>query len=227
MTILSKIGQVLATDLSKDILFKRKENQKDECNFLEELRKRRSIYHLGKKVAYPQDDLVSLIKETVYCCPSVLNCQSTRVVILLQKSHAQFWAMVKEIQKKYMHEKAYEGMALKIDESMAAYGTILYFQDLDVIQKLQKLRPLQANDFEVWSEQSLGMVQFAVWGLLASLNLGAALHHYNANINDEILQYYDLPSHWQLKAQMTFGSIMTPADAKSYEDDQVIFRVFS
>lgn len=226
LTILSKIGHVLTTDLSKDLLFKRKENQNDEYLFLEDLRKRRSIYHLGKKVTYPQAELVSLIKEAVYCCPSVLNCQSTRVVILLQNSHEQFWVMVKEIQKKYMHEKAYDGMALKIDDCMAAYGTILYFEDLNVLQKLQKLRPMQADDFTIWSEQSSGMAQFAVWSLLASLDLGAALHHYNPNIDEDVLQYYDLPKHWQLKAQMTFGSILRPADAKLYEDEQEVFRVF-
>lgn len=227
MTILSKIGHVLTTDLSKDLLFKRKENQSDEYQFLEELRKRRSIYHLGKKVTHSQEDLIAYIKEAVYCCPSVFNCQSARVVILVQNSHEQFWTMVKEIQKKYMHEKVYDGMALKIDDCIAAYGTILYFEDQNVLQKLQKLRPLQADDFEVWSEQSSGMVQFAVWSLLASLDLGAALHHYNPNINEQVLQQYDLPAHWQLKAQMTFGSIMTPADAKTYEDENEVFRVFS
>ncbi|AWL29042.1 hypothetical protein DJ533_10910 [Acinetobacter defluvii] len=227
MTLLSKIGHVLTTELSRDLLFKKKDNQLDEYQFLEDLRKRRSVYHLGKKVAYPQEELVALIKETVYCCPSVLNCQSARVVILVEKAHEQFWKMVKQIQKKYMNEKVYDGMVIKIDECVAAYGTILFFEDTQVIQKLQKFKPLQAHDFEIWSEQSSGMVQFAVWSLFASLDLGAALHHYNPNINDEILQHYELPKHWQLKAQMTFGSIVTPASTKSYEDENQIFRVFS
>lgn len=227
MTILSKIGHVLTTELSKDLLFKKKENQADEYHFLDDLRKRRSIYHLGKKVSYDQEQLISLIKETVYCCPSVLNCQSARVVILIQNSHEQFWKMVKDIQKQHLHEKAYEGMAIKIAECTAAYGTILFFEDLNVVKKLQKFRPLQANDFEVWSEQSSGMVQFAVWSLLASLDLGAALHHYNPNIDTHVMEHYSLPQHWQLKAQMTFGSIVTPADVKSYEDENQVFRVFS
>lgn len=227
MTILSKIGHVLTAELSKDLLFKKKDYTADENLFLENLRKRRSVYHLGKKVSYDKEVLVQFIKEAVYCCPSVYHSQSARVVILVQQSHEQFWIMVKEIQRQQMHEKAYEGVALKIDQCRAAYGTVLFFEDQEVIQKLQKLKPLQAEEFEVWSEQSSGMVQFAIWTLFASLGLGAALHHYNPSINAQVTQNYDLPPHWQLKAQMTFGSILSPADEKIRENESEVFRIFS
>lgn len=227
MTILSKIGHVLTTELSKDLLFKKKDNVSDEYPFLENLRKRRSIYHLGKKVPYQKDELIQLIKETVSCCPSVQNSQSARVVILIQQSHEQFWTMVKDIQRQHMHEKAYEGVALKIDQCCAAYGTVLFFEDQQVLQKLQKLKPLQAEEFEIWSEQSSGMVQFAVWALFASLGLGAALHHYNPSINIQVIEKYNLSQHWQLKAQMTFGSILSPADEKICVEADETFLVFS
>lgn len=116
---------------------------------------------------------------------------------------------------------------VRLDRCMSAYGTVLFFEDLAVIHTLQKKRPLQAVDFEKWSEQTSGMVQFAVWTALSSTGLGASLHHYNPNIDAETIKMFDLPESWQFKSQLIFGSIMQPAAFKTELDDDQLFRVLT
>ena len=96
-----------------------------------------------------------------------------------------------------------------------------------MIQSLQKQRPLQADEFPLWSEQTSGMAQFAVWAALSSAGLGAALHHYNPAINPMVIEQFNLPQSWVLKAQLAFGSINQAASEKIIEDDTVLFRVFA
>ena len=191
------------------------------------MRKRRSIYTLSNRVSHSPEYLTELIKQAVRCCPSAQNAQSARVVILLEHAHYNFWEMVRDVQRNQLPERIFEGASVKLDRCSSAYGTVLFFEDLAVIQALQKQKPLQAHDFEIWSEQTSGMVQFAVWAVLSSTGLGASLHHYNPDINIKTAKMFELPESWQLKSQLVFGSIVKPASIKSELDDSSLFRVFS
>lgn len=227
MAFLTKIGQVLKTDISKESLFGKKEEEAVQYSLINDLKKRRSVYELGRKVYFSQNYLTQLIKEAVRCCPSALNSQSVRVVILMEDTHYQFWQNVKTVQKQYVPEHVFEGAVVKIDRCADAFGTVLFFEDQQVIQSLQKQRPLQADEFPLWSEQTSGMAQFAVWAALSSAGLGAALHHYNPAINPMVTEQFNLPQSWVLKAQLAFGSINQAASEKIIEDDTVLFRVFA
>ena len=90
MAFLTKIGQVLKTDISKESLFGKKEEEAVQYSLIDDLKKRRSIYELGRKVYFSQNYLTQLIKEAIRCCPSALNSQSVRVVILMENTHYQF-----------------------------------------------------------------------------------------------------------------------------------------
>lgn len=227
MTILARLGQVLKTDISTDVIFKKKNIEEKEYDLLDDMRKRRSIYTLSNRVSHSPEYLTELIKQAVRCCPSAQNAQSARVVILLEYAHYNFWEMVRDVQRNQLPERIFEGASVKLDRCSSAYGTVLFFEDLAVIQALQKQKPLQAHDFEIWSEQTSGMVQFAVWAVLSSTGLGASLHHYNPDINIKTAKMFELPESWQLKSQLVFGSIVKPASIKSELDDSSLFRVFS
>lgn len=175
MTILARLGQVLKTDISTDVIFKKKNIEEKEYDLLDDMRKRRSIYTLSNRVSHSPEYLTELIKQAVRCCPSAQNAQSARVVILLEHAHYNFWEMVRDVQRNQLPERIFEGASVKLDRCSSAYGTVLFFEDLAVIQALQKQKPLQAHDFEIWSEQTSGMVQFAVWAVLSSTGLGASL----------------------------------------------------
>lgn len=226
MALLSRLGQVLKTDLSRDSRHKNRSNEEADKDLLHYMKQRRTIKSLGKKVLYSSDYLSDLIKEAVHCCPSALNSQSVRVIILTDKAHFKFWDMVKSVQAKNLPEHIVESAHMKIDQCMKAYGTVLFFEDLEVVRQLQKLKPLQAAEFTVWSEQTSGMAQFAVWTALSSAGLGAALHHYNPAIDLETTAMFDLPASWHMKAQLVFGSIQKSAAEKFVEDDETLFRVY-
>lgn len=227
MTILTKLGKVLKTDISKDFKFKKSNDLDSQKNLLDYMKQRRTVKGLGKRVIYSRDYLTRLIKEAVHCCPSALNSQSVRVVILNDQAHLKFWNMVKSVQKNHVPEHIYESAAMRIELCEEAFGTVLFFEDSSVVKALQKQKPLQAADFAVWSEQTSGMAQFAVWTAISSVGLGASLQHYNPMIDVETKELLNLPDSWDLKAQLVFGSILKNAEEKSYEEDETLFRVMS
>ncbi len=227
MAFLAKIGQVLNTEISKDLIFKKKELEENTYNLLEDMKKRRSYYELSNRVSFSPEYITQLIKDAARCCPSALNSQSARIVILLEDSHFKFWKMVKEVQHHAVAEAIWESMDVKVDRCAAAFGTVLFFEDQDIIQSLQKHKPLQAEEFLLWSEQTSGMVQYAVWTAIASTGLGASIHHFNPSIDQATLELLDLPPQWQLKAQLVFGNILENATNKSVLNDDLMFRVLS
>lgn len=227
MTLLNKITEVLKTDLNKEISFRKKSEQIAVPTFVENLQKRRSIYVLGKKVHHSQSYLSQLIFEAVRACPSAFNSQSTRVVVLFNQSHLKFWKIAQQEQRQLMPDHIFEGKLLKLEQCAAAFGTILFYEDQQVIQSLQKQRPFNANDFPLWSEQCSGMAQFAAWAALAEAGLGASLQHYNPIVDDAVANHFGIDPQWSLKAQLVFGSIEGDAKVKMGDlEDDVRFKVF-
>ena len=227
MALLSKIGLVLNTEISKELLFKKKDVEQKTYVFIDEMKKRRSHYELSNRVSISPEYLTQLIKDAARCCPSALNSQSARIVILLDDSHAQFWQMVKDVQYYAVAETIRESVGHKINRCATAFGTVLFFEDQDVIQNLQKRKPLQADELQLWSEQTSGMVQYAVWTAIVSTGLGASIHHYNPSINLATTEQLQLPKNWHLKAQLVFGAIVENLELKSQLDDSILFKVFS
>ena len=191
------------------------------------LEKRRSIYNLGSKEILNDEAVIELIKNAVKNCPSAFNSQSARVLILLGEHHHKFWKMVHDILQAKVPADKFASTAAKIAGFDAARGTILYFEDMDVVHDLQARFPLYRENFEHWSEQSAGMLQYIVWTALAEQNIGASLQHYNPLVDDAVSKEWKVPASWRLVAEMPFGSIEAPADEKSFLplDDRVkIFR---
>lgn len=225
MTILKKIGQALTADLSKDFKNK-KNNQKQESIFLQLQKKRRSIYRLGRKVELNQQEIQALIKATVRQTPSAFNSQSSRIVMLFEDAHVKFWNIVREELRKLIPKDIFEGTMVKMDSFIAGYGTVLFYEDLNVIRSLQKQYPLDADNFPIWSEQSNGMVQYAVWTALAECHLGASLQHYNPLIDQQVSNTFEIPHGWLLRAQLVFGSIEEKASEKICVVDDVQFKTY-
>lgn len=229
MALLNKIGHVLTTDLTKDFKISRKQkiSEHQQIPFVEQLKKRRSIYQLGKRVQHSQAYLTELIEEAVKSCPSAYNAQTARVVVLFGDSHHQFWDIVKDVQRQYVPPQIYEGVEVKLNQCRNALGTILFYEDQQVIQQLQKKVPFSAEDFPVWSEQSSGMVQYAAWTALASAGVGASLQHYNPQIDRRVGEHFQIDLNWLLRAQLCFGSIEETIAEKVKQPEQEFFQVFS
>lgn len=194
-------------------------------SLLDLAKKRRSIYHLGKNISLSNDEVSQLIKNIVKETPSSFNSQSSRIVVLFGDEHDALWEITRETLRKLVGDGDFTATDKKIDGFKAAKGTVLFYEDKEPIENLQKQFPLYAHNFPVWSEHSTGLTQYAVWLALAEVNIGASLQHYNPVIDADVAKRWDIPENWVLRAQMPFGSIESPAGEKNYMDDEARFRI--
>ena len=196
-------------------------------SFLDHIKQRRTIYAVGKNVALTPEKIESVIKEAVNHSPSAFNSQTSRIVTLFGDSHLQFWNIVRETLRKIVPDAAFEGTNAKINSFAAGYGTVLFYEDQDVVKSLQEQFALYADNFPVWSEHSSAIAQFAVWTALSEQNIGASLQHYNPIVDAEIAEIFDIPANWKLRAQLVFGSIEAPAGEKTFMAEADRFKTFN
>ena len=171
---------------------------------------------LGNRQILPETEISGIIADALKFCPSAFNSQSARVVILYGDYYRKLWDIVLTELSKVVPEDKMPATIEKIKTFSAGLGTVLFFEDASTVESLQKKFPLYAENFPKWSLESNGMLQYMIWLALSEKNIGASLQHYNPLIDDEVKLAFDLPGHWQLLAQMPFGSIERPADEKSF-----------
>jgi len=196
-------------------------------SYIDALKKRRSQYALGKDLPLSQPDVTALIREAIRLSPSAFNSQSSRAVILFGSQGGKFWHFVKEALRKIVPDTAFAATETKIDGFAAGAGTILFYEDQDVIAGLQKQFAAYADNFPIWSEQSSGMAQFSVWTALADAGIGASLQHYNPLPDAAAAAEWNLPASWKLRAQMPFGANKGGFGDRTFIDDEQRFRIFS
>lgn len=194
---------------------------------LEVIAKRRTQYALNKTLPISQADTEYLIKEAIRQAPSSFNSQSSRAVILFGAQHDKFWSFVKEALRKIVPAEAFPASEQRINGFSAGAGSVLFFEDQDVIKTLQEQFALYADNFPIWSEHSTGIAQFATWTVLASAGIGANLQHYNPLIDADVQQEWGVPSSWKLRAQLVFGGNAGPIGDKAFIEDDKRFKVFA
>lgn len=189
-----------------------KENTKP---FLTEVENRRTIYKTKTSISISDEELEEMIEHIVKYMPSAFNSQSTRIVLLLNDQHIKFWENAKTVLKDVMGpDRDFEPTNQRINGFEHAYGTILYFEDEDVIKSLQEQMPSYADNFANWAVQTNAMHQYAIWTALSSKGIGASLQHYNPLVDQVTTQTFDIPASWKLVAQMPFGDIEEQAGEK-------------
>lgn len=180
---------------------------------------RRSQYALGKNLPLAENEVLEIIDNAVKYSPSAFNSQTAHAVVLLGDNHQKLWDITfKELGKFLPNEDAKTATKAKLDGFAAAYGTILFFEDHDVVKGLQEQFPSYADNFPLWSEQSTGIASFAVWNALAEAGVGANIQHYNPVIDERVAKEWNIPANLVLRAQMPFGEIVgepTPIERKS------------
>lgn len=199
----------------------------NEASFLELIKNRRSIYAIGNKLNQSNNEIEKLIQEAVRHSPSAFNSQSSRAVILFGQSHQKFWNIVLDVLKSIIPPEAISGTEQKIQSFAAGTGTVLFYEDQNVIKSLQEQFETYADNFPIWSEHSTAIAQFAVWSVLAEHGIGASLQHYNPIIDEKINAAFNIPAEWKLRAQLVFGSIEGEAGEKAFIEDESRFKTFS
>lgn len=196
------------------------------CIEQDSLTRRRSVYALGHTRIVTDFCLEDTLKDCLKNCPTPFNAQSARLVLLLNQYHADFWNLVlqKVLAAAPFNKK--ESVTQKINSFAAAYGTILFFEDLDTMEKLQKDFPLYQKNMHDWTFEANGMLQYMVWQALAENEIGASLQHYNELIEADVKKMLNLPESWKILSQMPFGSIeKTPAE-KTFLPIAGRFKIF-
>lgn len=192
------------------------------------LEKRRSRYSIENKSPLTDNQLKELIDCAVKHVPSAFNSQSTRTVLLLGEQHKKFWDIVKQVLSDIVSADTLEATKSKIDGSFAAgYGTILFFEDQNVVRSLQDAFPSYSDNFPVWSTQTSAMHQYAIWLLLTNEGLGASLQHYNPLIDQKVAEEWDIDPNWRLIAQMPFGTPVGEPGNKEFqplEERSIVFK---
>lgn len=194
-------------------------------SYLTAIKNRRSQYALGKDLPLTEQEATELIKEAIRQSPSAFNSQSSRAVILHGAQHEKFWDIVKNELRKIVPAESFAPTDEKINSFAAGAGTVLFYEDQDVVKGLQEKFALYAENFPVWSEHSTGIAQFAVWTALSEANIGASLQHYNPLPDAAVAAEWKVPASWKLCAQMPFGSHQGEFSDKDFMADEDRFIV--
>lgn len=192
---------------------------------LQVLSKRRTQYALGRNVQASKEEITGLIQEAIRQAPSSFNSQSSRAVLLFGEQSEQFWSLTKQALRAMVPADQFASTEAKMDSFAAGIGTVLFYEDQDVIKGLQQGFPLYADAFPMFSAHSAGMAQYAVWTALADIGIGASLQHYNQVIEAQAAKAWNVPASWAITAQMPFGSNEAPIGEKSFIDDATRFIV--
>ncbi len=193
---------------------------------IQSIKKRRTQYALSNALPISAAETTQLIQEAVRLAPSSFNSQSSRAVILYGDQSVEFWDMVKATLRKMIPAEAFSATAAKIDSFAAGAGTVLFYEDQNVVKGLQEKFAAYADNFPIWSEQASGMAQFATWTALSDADIGASLQHYNPLVDTEVAERWNIPASWKLRAQMPFGAHAKAFGDKAFMDDAERFRVF-
>lgn len=189
-----------------------------DSKFLNIVRARRSFYDLKKESPISDQEIEKIVKESVKDAPSAFNSQSARVVVLFSKNHDRLWEIVTDALKKIVPAENFGPTQERINSFKAGYGTVLFFEDQNIVHKLENDYPAYAENFPIWSQQASGIVQFIIWTALEEVGLGASLQHYSNLIEESVKKEWDLPDHWSLIAQMPFGAKGSLPGDKEYVD---------
>lgn len=174
--------------------------------FIEAISHRRSNYHLENISPVATTHILETIDRILSVVPSPFNVQSARIVVLFDEQHIALWDIVERELESRIPKDIFAKTRQKLHRSfMSGFGTILIYEDEATLDKLRIDAPDYAENVNRWSEQSSGMLQFALWTALEDMGFGASLQHYNPLIDKAVSERWLIDKSWRLIAQMPFG----------------------
>lgn len=197
------------------------------ATFIDLVRKRRSIYALGTDSRYTKEEIKVRIREVIKHVPTAFNSQTTRVVLLYDEANTKFWDHIYDVQKDVLKGDVWERMSAVITGAKKGIGTVLFFEDREAVKKM----PTSEARQEAYKQNNSANAQYAVWLALTEMGLGASLQHFNVGyeqgFDKTTKEMFNLPSSYEMLAQMPFGSIEQQPRPKEYIDPNVQVQVFN
>lgn len=183
---------------------------------------RRSIYKYKDAIPISDMRLREILAFFLKHGPSPNNSQSARMALLLGNHHKKLWDIVLAA----IGSKAKPTTHEKITKFRDGYGTILFFDDTAVTQKLARELSENPERFKDWAHQANAMLQFSIWSAFAAEGIGASLQHYNPIIDNMVRETWGIPAEYELIAQMPFGAPDEKAWDRTYLPIEERMRVF-
>lgn len=188
-------------------------------NLTELVKNRRSQYMIGNDTDLTNEEIVERITEIVRDVPSASNSQTTRVAFVFGDKNVELWDHILDVQKDILQGDMWEMMSGVMEGAKNAVGTILFFEDLEAVKEM----PTSPSRVEIYKQNNNANVQYAVWLALTEMNLGGSLQHmnvgYEQGFDKSVKELLGLPEHWEMQAQMPFGSIEGENGEKEYIAD--------
>lgn len=194
--------------------------------FMDAVKQRRTFYGIGKELGVTDERIQEIVNDAIKYTPSAFNSQSSRVLLLFGEHHDKLWSITKKALRKVVPSETFASTEDKINSFGAGYGSILYFEDMNIVEELQSKFPTYKDNFPNWSQQASGMLQYVIWTTLEAEGLGASLQHYNPLIDEDVKKEWNIPSNWKLIAQMPFGKPMSDPGAKEFLPLETRIKVF-
>ncbi|KAI1214788.1 Nitroreductase [Annulohypoxylon truncatum] len=195
-------------------------------SLLESVKARRTYYVLNKELPISTDRVQEIVKETLLHVPSSFNSQSNRILVLFGAEHDKLWDIASGILKTIVPADAWEHTAQRMNGFKAGAGTVLFFDDQNVVNGMQEKFALYADKFPIWAQQSNAMAQYVVWTALTAEGVGANLQHYNPLIDVKVASEWGIPESWKLNAQLVFGGRSGEAGPKDFQPIEERYKAF-
>ncbi|WP_225999442.1 nitroreductase family protein [Paenibacillus sp. BJ-4] len=196
-------------------------------DFFTALKERRSYYGISKEQVISDQKIQEIVEEAVKYTPTSFNSQTSRAVVLLGEHHDKLWNITEDILREVVgNEEQFKSTAEKMNGFRNGYGTVLFFEDNNVVAGLQQQFEAYADNFPIWSNQSNGMLQLVVWTALEQEGLGASLQHYNPLIDEKVKNEWNIPEHWKLIAEMPFGKPTFQPGEKEFQPVEERVKTF-
>ena len=176
-------------------------------NYIDIIKQRRSVYDLHKHLPISENKLMRILEDVITESPTAFNMQSSHVIVLMDGQHERLWNIVTKTLKDIVPSNKFEPTQKKMDMFSNAKGTILFFENTQIIEQLKLDYPLYKDQFDNFALRGMGILQGNIWNALAEVEIGASLQHYNPLIDEAVKEEWDVPEHYQLSAQMVFGGI--------------------
>lgn len=174
-------------------------------DIVDAIQHRRSVYRLSDRTQVSDERVVEIVRTAIDHAPSPWNGQEQHAVVLLGDEHRKLWDIVEETLLERVAPERAEATVKKVARFRDGRGSVMFFDDRDVVASLQERFPTYHDTFDIWAEQCMGMVEYAVWTALEAEGLGANLQHYNPIIDERVRQAWGIPESWRLGAQLVFG----------------------
>lgn len=196
-------------------------------DILEAIKDRRTYYNIEKKSPVKDEELVNTLENVVKDTPSAFNMQSGKIIILLAEHQDKLWKdIVMETLRKLVPADKFGPTEKKVNGFASGYGTVLYFNDDDIVEKNAADNPKYADNFRLWAQHGMGILQGNIWNVLEAMGFGVNIQHYNPIIDDEVKKNWNVPDSWTLLAQMPFGLPTADPDKKDFLPIEERVKIF-